>query len=101
MHRQAITFTAFCLSAGIHAVGLWAMAPTCGVGPIVEWHVLMGLAMVLEDMAVWLSSAAKNGYALGGRWRVLFGYVWVWAYLAWSLPKIRYRMVDCGFGCGQ
>ena len=100
IYRQAVTLTAFCLTAGMHAAGLWAMAPTCDVKPLLLWYILMGLAIALEDLAKGLFFRVRGKGAASRQWK-LFGYIWIWVYLAWSLPKALFPMISCDLACEQ
>lgn len=104
IYRQVITSIIFILTAGVHAVGLKTVGPTCDTMPTIRWHLSMGLAIVVEDFVksmFWsIGPRRENLDRKSSRgWRV-FGYVWVWTYLGWSLPKIRFPAVDCEFEYG-
>jgi hypothetical protein len=59
----------------------------------------MGMAIVFEDLVknmYWRMRGGEKGVdRVMNRWWKAFGYVWVWLYLGWSLPKIRFPEVDC------
>ena len=58
----------------------------------------MGIVMVIEDLVKnmywWMRNEKQGTDGTGGWWKV-FGYVWVWAYLGWSLPKLIFPSFDC------
>ena len=101
MYRSAITVVAFSLTAVLHTIGFWAVGPTCDPMHVMKWNILMGLAVVFEDLVKMASSLVGSGQQSEKRgpnlWWRIFGYIWVWTYLAWSLPKIRYPALDCQF----
>ena len=89
-YRQIVTILVFILSGGMHRVGVWVMYPGCDITPTLQWFFLIGLTMAAED----LFRRIFSGVAAGRQWRVL-GYLWVWIYLSWSLPKMRFPMFGC------
>jgi hypothetical protein len=90
IYRQLVTILVFILSGGAHAVGFWAIDPTCDAMSAIWWSILMGLAVAFEDLIRW----ALSGIRTSRRWRIL-GYIWVWVYLAWSLPKVLFPNANC------
>jgi hypothetical protein len=60
----------------------------------------MGTAVVIEDllrrMYWWMRGGQQGTRPTSGWWKV-FGYVWVWMFLGWSLPKIMFPMIDCSY----
>ncbi|KAI9765764.1 MAG: hypothetical protein M1839_005390, partial [Geoglossum umbratile] len=100
-YRSAVTVVAFCLTAVLHTAGFWAVGPTCDPMHVMKWNILMGLAVVFEDLVKMMSSLVGGGQQSKKRganpWWRIFGYIWVWTYLAWSLPKLRYPAFDCQF----
>jgi hypothetical protein len=90
IYRQLIALTVFAIGGVAHAVGDWVISPTCDFKPVIWWWLLMPLGIALEDSVGWLFS----GVVAGRQWRSV-GYVWVWMYLAWSLPKKVFPSVDC------
>src|SRR5207247_241392 len=90
LYRQLITILIFTLSGVGHALGLWTIGPMCDVASALRWNILMGFALIFEDLVRW----AFSGMVAGRRWR-LFGYIWVWIYLAWSLPKMVFPNAAC------
>ena len=101
LYPYAVVVLVFCLSASLHAVGLWAIHPTCNVLPILKWYTLMGIAMVFEDvvkrMYWWIRGGQQGVDGKTSRWWRVFGYAWVWVYLGWSLPKLKFPMADCNY----
>ena len=84
----------FGISAIEHVVGLWAVTPACDIGPTIRRRILMGFAVVFEDLVRRLFSEMKAGWQWERRGRAL-GYIWVWIYLAWSLPKVVFPNDAC------
>lgn len=62
--------------------------------PVVHWYCLMGLGVVLEDTVQ--GGVGYFEHLHSGKWRYAIGYVWVWLFFSWSLPKLFFPMVDCG-----
>ena len=83
----------------MHGVSVWTVKPTCDIWPIMRWYSLMGVAICLEDLVKSIYSWVRGGQrerdkVLNG-WRKVFGYVWVWVYLGWSLPKVVFPRIEC------
>lgn len=100
IYRGIITILVFGLTGCAHAAGLWKVNPTCDTLPVLRWYLLMGVAILFEDLIQrlywWIRSGQKemDRLAMSRWWRIL-GYIWVWVYLGWSLPKMFFPLVDC------
>lgn len=96
---MAVTILTFCMSGVLHTAGVWAVNPKCRARPTMEWYILMGTALIIENLLkgmYWWMRGRQQGNRTSGWWKV-FGYVWVWMFFAWSLPKIMFPMVDCDY----
>ena len=81
----------------MHAIILLRQGSRCKAFPEIYLWLLMGLGMVLEDgaqllYAIWRSQTQLRHMNL---WYYL-GYVWVWLYFSWALPKGTYPNFFCG-----
>ncbi len=93
-----VTILIFGIAAVLHAVGYWAVNPNCDVMPTLRWHILMAMVMVFEDLLKSIYRWMRRGHQGERRtdgWSTVFGYIWVWSYLAWSLPKLMFPEIDC------
>ena len=100
LYRMAVTILSFCMSGVLHATGVWALNPKCDARPTIRWYILMGTAVVIEDLlrrVYWWMRGGQQGKRPTGGWWKVFGYVWVWMFFGWSLPKIMFPMIDCSF----
>jgi hypothetical protein len=62
---------------------------------------MMGFAIVFEDLIKstywWVRGGHQGGDKMTSGWWRIFGYIWVWMYLGWSLPKLVFPGIDCNF----
>src|SRR5215469_4481488 len=93
---MVVTILTFCISGVLHATSVWAVDPECDQWPTMRWYILMGAAVIIEDLSIrwWMRRGRQGNRPKGGWWKV-FGYVWVWTFLGWSLPKLMFPMIDC------
>ena len=103
-----MTVIIFCLSAGMHALSTIFRDRSCTIWPVVYWFSLMGVGMVFEDLVQAMFSyivgrrkevvndGDSDGDRDGGSWRHVVGYLWVWFFFSWSLPKLVFPNVECG-----
>ena len=100
LYRMTVTILAFCISGFVHIAGAWSVNPKCHAWPTMYWYILMGTAVISEDllrrMYLWMTRRQQRNRPTGGWWK-MFGYVWVWMFLVWSMPKIMFPMVDCDY----
>jgi hypothetical protein len=90
--RWSVTMLVFLISGVMHAVPLKLLGGACDAWPVMHWYFLAVLGIMAEDLV--LGAFAMLGCLEGRRWRFL-GYVWVWGWFAWSLPKIVFPNWMC------
>lgn len=69
----------------------------CGLNHIFQWYALSPCAIVAEDIVQRLGKRVLNHYQwqTDARWCYWVGYIWVWGFFAWSLPKNVFPKDDC------
>src|SRR5215471_1501082 len=90
-YRQLVTLLVFTLSGIAHAIGSWTIGPMCDMTSTPTVACSDGLRS--GNSRTW-SGGVFSVVVAGRRWRV-FGYIWVWVYLAWSLPKLLFLNAAC------
>jgi hypothetical protein len=98
LSRSLVTLSVFVMSAGMHALCIKLEGGKCEIGPVMHWFCLASGGIVLEDwvMSAWERWMWKGrGKASMNIWRYVLGYMWVWGFFAWSLPKMIFPNVDC------
>lgn len=103
--RTAITLLVFLISGFLHAILLPLLGGTCSAFPVLYWYFLAAGTIILEDYILgakkYLGWDNGEGMALRGEayWRSRLerwmGYVWVWSWFAWSLPKMVFPSFMC------
>lgn len=96
--RIIITILVFMISALMHAMQLKLLGGACLTSPVIRWYFLIAVGIVLEDLA--LSTCKSFGFENKKSQHSLtcwswVGYVWVWSWFSWSLPKIVYPNFLC------
>ena len=99
MDRFVRNGTVFFLSGCVHAAVTWRLGFTCGYWGDVSWFMGNFLAMYAEE-AFFASVTVCLGEDVWKRpvvktWGKVMGYVWVAAWLWWSLPKTMYPKLRC------
>lgn len=109
LNRAATTILIFGFSAGMHAASMFFKNKSCSVMPVMFWFWLMGIGIVVEDafqscyMCLSLRVQEKRLSRLKETRKVIkitartrfVGYMWVWLFFSWSLPKLVFPDVDC------
>ena len=99
MDRVVHNGTVFFLSGCAHAAVTWRLGFSCGYWEDITWFMGNFLAMYAEEAFfasitvllgenVWKRPAVKT-------WGKAMGYLWVAAWLWWSLPKTMYPKMRC------
>jgi hypothetical protein len=92
--KLLVNFVVFFLSGVVHALVTWKLGFTCGYWEDIEWFCLNFLGVLVEECMQWV---INKGFRLGKqstRWKRI-GYVWVFGFFFWSLPKTQYPKVFC------
>ena len=96
VEKVVVNFLAFLFSGCCHALVSWRIGHRCGIWKGVGWFGGNFGAIVVERgvqtgfRRVFGSQAGKS------RWGRFFGYVWVFAFMFWSVPKWQDPKVICG-----
>ena len=103
VRRMVVIFTIFLFSGVTHTLVAYQLGDRCGKTRDILFFIANFLAGALE-MVVWegvqllatrhrLSKHFKHPAAL--LLQRLFGYIWVWTFFAWVVPKWHYAKVYC------
>ena len=96
LDRVVIHFLVFFGSGVVHALVTWQLGFHCGYWEDVAWFLLNWLALLVEDGVSSAAFVVLRGRRLGSRMEKAVGYLWVFSFLFWSLPKVQYPKVYCG-----
>ncbi|KAJ5338657.1 hypothetical protein N7452_005385 [Penicillium brevicompactum] len=94
----SVVMLVFLLSGAIHALVTWH-ATGCGYWGDIQWFLLNGVVVAGETMIakpLLRCLSTEENKASRGLWFQLAGYVWVFAFLFWSVPKWEYGKIYCG-----
>jgi hypothetical protein len=84
----------FCASGLVHALVSWQLEHCAWWGDV-YWFCLNFIAMAGEGLVLSVGRGVLGPrFADHKGWRVL-GYLWVFAFMFWSLPKMQYPKVYC------
>ncbi|KAF7944181.1 hypothetical protein EAE96_010583 [Botrytis aclada] len=99
-NKFAMLYLVFFVSACMHAM-IYIPAkmkfPNCGLSHIFQWYSLCPCAIIAEDLVQkWGRKVLRRyGWSRDSRWHYWVGYLWVWGFFAWSLPKFVFPKDDC------
>ncbi|KAF7880069.1 uncharacterized protein EAF02_007706 [Botrytis sinoallii] len=99
-NKIAMLYLVFFVSACMHAM-IYIPAkmkfPNCGLRHIFQWYSLCPCAIIAEDLVQkWGKRVLRRyGWSNDSRWHYWIGYLWVWGFFAWSLPKFVFPKDDC------
>ena len=85
----------------MHALVTWQLDYRCGIWEDVAWFSANFTAMIVEDRVQFATLKAFGGYKqeVTGRSKVIHkvvGFLWVFSFMFWSVPKWQYPKVYCG-----
>lgn len=93
LDRFVTNFTVFFLSGVAHALVTWQIGFSCGYSEDIVWFCLNFAALVAEEGVQWPI------IRLFGTWNgsldKIAGFLWIFAFFFWSLPKTEYPKVLC------
>ncbi|CAD6445008.1 a7b14899-023c-453a-83aa-70669c4a8e8e [Sclerotinia trifoliorum] len=91
-----VFFSSACMHAMIYLPAKMRISG-CGISHIFQWYSLCPCAIIAEDTAQKLGKKvlSHHGWRTDSRWCYWFGYLWVWAFFAWSLSKNVFPKDDC------
>lgn len=95
-----LLYLVFFVSACMHAmmyIPATMKYPNCGVGHIFQWYSLCACAIIVEDFVQKWGKKVLRRYGLrrDSRLHYWVGYLWVWSFFSWSLPKVVFPKDDC------
>lgn len=85
----------FVLSGVVHAVMIRQMGFSCGAMAEVRFYASHYVAILAETAVQALFAKLTRGYRLNGVVTKTVGYIWVFGFLFYSLPKAQYGKVFC------
>jgi hypothetical protein len=89
-----LTLLFFFLSGVVHALVTWKLGFTCGYWENIGWFCLNFLGVLVEEGMQWVINKGFRPGKQSTRWKRI-GYVWVFGFFFWSLPKTQYPKVFC------
>lgn len=93
--RLLINFIVFFLSGIVHALVTWKLGFTCGYWEDIGWFCLNFLGILLEEGIQWVYSKCFNVDGKINTTRKVIGFLWVFGFFFWSLPKTQYPKMFC------
>lgn len=98
-----VIFVIFFLSGVSHTAVSWQLGDNCGWSLDICWFCANFVAGLLEVIVTWLlrCSVRESGQKIqpkwldGSIWSRGFGFIWVFLFLFWSIPKWQYPKVYC------
>lgn len=93
LDRFVTNFTVFFLSGVAHALVTWQIGFSCGYSEDILWFCLNFAALVAEEGVQWLIIRLFDTW--NGTLGKIAGFLWVFAFLFWSLPKTEYPKILC------
>ncbi|PMD63721.1 uncharacterized protein K444DRAFT_522430, partial [Hyaloscypha bicolor E] len=101
LSRGLLTVLVFVMSGLMHSWCAKLQSRKCGAAPVMLWYCLAAAGIVIEDCAQTAYEAVEarlwkelKAPRMTTRHEVL-GYIWVWVFFAWSLPKMVYPNFAC------
>ena len=98
LDRTLINFSVFLLSGIVHALVTWQLGFVCGYWQDIWWFCVNFIAMLAEEWAQWFARRLMGGRFENTNAGKAVGFLWVYGFLFWSLPKSSYPKISCGTG---
>lgn len=104
LYKLAIAFTIFLISGVVHAVVSWQLGDLCGWHSDIYWFCLNFVACTSETVfcsGIFRKTIPFNATSSGRLVPIVqkaHGFVWVFGFFFWSVPKWQYPKVHCLFG---
>lgn len=99
--RTVIVIVVFVMSGAMHSLSVKLIGSSCDPWPFTWWYVLHALALLLEDcvqrLLKCLVPKKDTGKTRTGTGAQIAGYIWVYFFFWWSLPRLVFPNVDCTF----
>lgn len=93
LDRFVTNFTVFFLSGVVQALVTWQIGFSCGYLEDILWFCLNFAALVAEEGVQWLKIRLVGTW--NGNVGKIAGFLWVFAFFFWSLPKTEYPKILC------
>lgn len=93
--RLFINLYVFAASGAVHALATRQGRHSCGYWENARFYLLNFLAIVLEAMVLAVFSKVTKGYKLNNTVSKTIGYVWVFMFLFWAIPKHQFSQTIC------
>ncbi|XHG05041.1 hypothetical protein AWENTII_008291 [Aspergillus wentii] len=101
--KVVVIFLIFLFSGVAHAGVAWQLGDHCGWGGDVWWFCMNFVAGAVEVVILKMVNIVMQRCGQKARWERLrggllgraFGYMWVFGFLFWSVPKWQYAKVYC------
>ncbi|MCJ1344594.1 hypothetical protein MMC31_002797 [Peltigera leucophlebia] len=93
LDRFVTSFTVFFLSGVVHALVTWQIGFSCGYSEDIAWFCLNFAALMAEEGVQWLIIRLFGTW--NGNVSKIAGFLWVFAFFFWSLPKTEYPKILC------
>ncbi|KAL4922576.1 membrane bound O-acyl transferase family-domain-containing protein [Aspergillus aurantiobrunneus] len=106
LDRIVVILVTFFLSGVSHAAVSWLLGDRCGWALDIWWFCVNFVAGFLEAGAVLMLRVVLTrigkGHLLerlgGSAWGRVLGFIWVFAFMFWSIPKWQYPKLYCRLG---
>jgi len=98
VNRVLVNFLVFFFSGIVHALVTLQLGFRCGIWQDIAWFCANFVGIMVEDG---VQSAVLKAFKVRGRYQFYFrmiGYMWVFGFFFWSVPKWQYPKVYCGKG---
>jgi hypothetical protein len=95
MGGQLMRVSIFLISGICHGLATWGVGQRCGWWADIAWFVLQAVAMWFEDIIDWLMVRVVGSGLTKSSFARYFGFVWTWAFLAISIPRLHAAKERC------
>ena len=94
--RLVVNFVVFFLSGIIHALVTWQLGLRCGYWEDIAWFCCNFAGILLEEGVQWVVFRLLCGHRWwNGATSKGVGFLWVFMFFFWSLPKSEYPKMSC------
>lgn len=95
LHRVVSGFLVFVLSGLCHAAVTYSVGFRCGWGLDVAWFMLNFVAIATEQVFLYLVTPLVRRIPQLSKFGWIMGYMWVFLFFFWGLPKLDYPKSLC------
>lgn len=101
--RSVVIAAMYLLSGAVHAVVSWHFGDACSWPSDVWWFCVNFGATAIETVVMQLVQSFADSIKQRARlekwkqseWSKILGYLWVYVFLFWSVPKWQYSKINC------